>query len=98
MEAFVKKLAGKEVDKNYLEFGFPTNVQSGGNYNLKMGQPPTNIRVLFGHTFAPRSFLWDSIVLVTRKMQNQRGKHPYSKSSSRRAKSWEAEKKVLLKA
>ena len=42
MEAFVKKLAGKEVDKNYLEFGFPTNVQSGGNYNLKMGQPPTN--------------------------------------------------------
>ena len=42
MDAFVRKLAGKEVDKNFLEFGFPTNVQSGGNYNLKMGSQPTN--------------------------------------------------------
>ena len=42
MEAFIKKkLAGKEMDRNLLEFGFPTNVQSGGNYNLKMGSAPT---------------------------------------------------------
>ena len=44
MEQFVKKkLQGKEIDQTFLEFGYPINVQSGGNYNLKMGNPPTQM-------------------------------------------------------
>lgn len=27
---------------NFLDFGYPTNVQSGGQYNLKMGSAPNS--------------------------------------------------------
>ena len=37
-----KKMAGKQIDVNFLDFGYPTNVQSGGKYNLKMGSQPNS--------------------------------------------------------
>ena len=43
MQAFIKKrLPGRQVEMNFFEFGSPINIQSGGNYNLKLGASPSS--------------------------------------------------------